>query len=124
MVGDLAGTKGWKKVGLAVVVVNGIMTPMSRMALGLHAADQVVNGVLNSLAAVVLYRFLLQKQRYKLMKNSLSGKHFIATTIALALSLAIPILLYEVNTRYRQFDQSYIDRFMQTCRKTTTYFSI
>ena len=94
------------------------------MALGLHAADQVVNGVLNSLAAVVLYRFLFQKQRYKLMKNSLSGKHFIATTIALALSLAIPILLYEVNTRYRQFDQSYIDRFMQTCRKTTTYFSI
>jgi hypothetical protein len=101
------GTKGWKKLLLVFVVLMGVMLPISRMVLGSHSGDQVLYAIFNSIAAGVLYRYIIQGKIYKLMKNSLQGRHFRSiltlNTFFLLVTLAIPVIFYEINTASRPY---------------------
>lgn len=107
MVSDLVGTKGWKKLLLLWIIVFGTMVSLSRMFLGSHSADQVIYGLFNSLAALVLYRYCLQYKIYQLYKSCLrgvrTGSIMLANTFVYILVLAAPIVVYEVNTSHRVF---------------------
>lgn len=125
IIDDLIGTVGWKKVFLLWLPLVGSMNPVSRMYLGSHSGDQVVYAIFNSVALIVLYHFYFQRKIYKLFKNALLGKHsillFTLNTILYLVVLAVPLILYEVNTTEQGYSQIYIDRINQICNKNTSY---
>jgi len=106
----------------------GILNPISRMFLGSHSGDQILYGLFNSLIAAVLFRYVLQRQIYKLMKNALLGRHYnlilALNTIIFLLAIAVTVIFYEVNTEHRLYPQLYIDRFSRICGKEVTYTEI
>lgn len=56
IVTDLFGC-GPFKIGLSYCLLLAVFVPWSRMYLGSHSADQLINGLFYSLAFLVLYRF-------------------------------------------------------------------
>ena len=104
------------------------MVSLSRMFLGSHSADQVIYGLFNSLAALVLYRYCLQYKIYQLYKSCLrgvrTGSIMLANTFVYILVLAAPIVVYEVNTSHRVFQQLYIDRLNAICGKNTNFLQL
>jgi len=105
VISDLIGTKGWRKFILIWIILTGVLIPISRQYLGSHTSDQVTSGVLHSLSFLILYRFVIQNQIYKLLVNSLKGNSkiiiVIVTTFAYLVSIAIPFILYGVNNSSR-----------------------
>jgi len=92
---------------LLFVALIGVLNPLSRMYLGSHSGDQILYGLFNSVAVMVLYRYVLQRKVYKLMKNALQGRHFrlilIFNTIVYLAALAVAIIFYEINTASRPY---------------------
>ena len=98
IISDMFGVHGIKKIALVVLILTGVLVPLSRLYLGSHSSDQIVSGVLHSLAMLLLYRYYFQEKMFKLMTNCLKGNSrvaiFILNTIFLILSMAAPLALY------------------------------
>jgi hypothetical protein len=81
------------------------MVPIASLQLGSHSIDQLLNGVLIGLAALMLYKCLLQRKFYELMVEALSGDSMRRTLFwnnaLLLLSIIIPIAIYTFNTEIR-----------------------
>ncbi len=105
VISDLIGTKGWKKILLGIVVLLGVLMPISRQYLGSHTADQVTSGILYSIAALILYKYWLQEQMYKLAANAMKGRKLklivIITTVFFFISIAVPFAIYSININNR-----------------------
>lgn len=124
IISDLIGTGGWKKFLLIIVLLTGSLIPLSRQYLGSHSSDQVICGLLNSLAWLVLYKYLFQAQIFKLLQNSVLGisrlSIFLFTTLIYLVSFIAPFTIYEYNTRNRPFNDANIALLNLACQKTIT----
>jgi hypothetical protein len=82
------------------------MIPIASFQLGSHSIDQLLNGVLMSLATLMLYRCLLQRKLYNVMVKALRvvsmRRVLICNTALLLLSIIIPIGMYTINTKIRK----------------------
>ena len=87
-----------------------IFVPWSRMYLGSHSADQLLNGLLYSFGFLVLYRYYFRRQIFRLLKSLLSPniqrkklKYLVLASIHL-LFIIPPLILYQINMNFRDID--------------------
>ena len=95
-------------MGLWYCVVLAGLVPWSRMYLGSHTADQLVNGLFYSFAFLVIYRYFARKQLFKLVGILLNPNKkrlkFLILVVIHLLILVPPIILYQINAVYRDVD--------------------
>lgn len=104
---------------LSVPVIIAFIVPVSRMYLGAHSANQVVQGVVNSFALLVIYRFglhdFLRDWIYCFLKLSKKYKHYFKKTVILNVAITIfPLLCYGFNHLYT-LPQDQVQNIMNKC---------
>ena len=86
--------------------MTGSLFPITSLQLGSHSIDQSFNGVLMSLASLMLFKCLLQRKIYEVMVKALRGvsmqRLLIWNTALMLFSIIIPIGIYIVNTKIRE----------------------
>jgi hypothetical protein len=101
VISDLVGNEGPKKGILVWVLMLGMLIPIAGLCLGSHSLHQALMGVVHSLAALLIYKCLMQRVIYQLMVKALKGISLwpilVGNTICLFLAIAHPIFLYNDN---------------------------
>jgi len=90
---------------LSVPVMLAVIVPLSRMYLGAHSANQVLQGVLNSFALLVIYRFglhgFLKDWVNCFLKLSKKYNNYLQKTVLVHIAVTIfPLLCYAYNSSY------------------------
>ena len=119
---DFSGLGPFRWAFLIVFIFGGLI-PTSRMYLGVHSADQILTGLALSFCFLVLYRFTFQKLLFQYLKNCAFSKKnriplVLITVILHLLLLAIPLILYVINTTTNIVDQSILDQANRACKIT------
>lgn len=121
VISDIIGTKGWKKLLLLWIILTGTLVPISRQYLGSHTSDQVTSGILHSMSALILYKYLLQDHIYRLAIKTMKGLSIKLTLVLNSLffliSIAVPFIIYGYNVNNRTFDASYLSLMNNRCGK-------
>lgn len=90
---------------LGIPFLMAVFVPLSRMYLGAHSYNQVLQGVVNSFAFLVLYRYALHDMIRDLINSFLNTtkriKNFFGITIILnSLMFLLPIYIYGKGRMY------------------------
>jgi membrane-associated phospholipid phosphatase len=90
---------------LLIPVILALIVPLSRMYLGAHSANQVLQGIVNCFAMLVIYRYgmhnFIRDWVNCFLKLSKRFKHYLECTIlAHVVILIIPMLCYVYNRTY------------------------
>lgn len=107
---------------LGVPVLLAFIVPLSRMYLGAHSANQVLQGVVNSFALLVVYRFglhdFLRDWVNCFLKLTNKYKHYLRNTIIVHIIMTIiPLFCYFYNHLYR-LPENQVRNIVEKCGHT------
>jgi hypothetical protein len=88
---------------IAPLILLGLV-PVSRMYLGAHSANQVMQGLLNGLGFLVLYRYVIRELLSQYLSSFLKRTHTLAiisgTIITHILCIIVPMITYKIKVSY------------------------
>jgi membrane-associated phospholipid phosphatase len=121
IISDCVGTRGWHRLLWLPLALLIALISLARQYLGSHAADQVLYGLVNTLAILILYKYWLQEKIYRMflcsIRGQVRGRILLFLVALLLLTTAVPFILYEVNTEHRPIDPRFIARINSKCSK-------
>lgn len=122
LVSDTIGYLKWKVLSIPLAALF-IAMPLSRMYLGVHSADEVFYGVLLGFIALVIFKYVYQKELYELFWEYLTGLRSNWKIVALIgmniVSIIIPIVFFLYGLNHRPMPQKYIDNLNKQCNIET-----